>query len=333
MRPSRGALLRAALGVAALVYLARDGAIQWPVFLRMANRWGLSLLAMALLVVVAGLVSWRFWLILRARRFGISPADAFRLTLVGNFFSMVMPGIAGGDVVRIYYAARCWQDRRTEAATVVVLDRVVGFFTLMAGVAVVGLVFPELAAKTAIVRALTWMAAAIAVAGVALFLGGEMLHHAGRSRLRRFLAGIPLGKHANLSLETAHTIAAAGCLWQAVAISLLAHAVTVGVFLALVPAIGREAIRSEMILLIPLGFVANSLPLTPAGLGIGELAMEGLFTAAGMRGGAETVLAWRMLTTLVDLAGFLIFVRGVGGFGPAARAPSEVFPGDTAFSR
>ena len=32
-----------------------------------------------------------------------------------------------------------------------------------------------------------------------------------------------------------------------------------------------------MLLLIPIGFLANSLPVTPGGLGVGEAAMESLF--------------------------------------------------------
>ena len=56
--------------------------------------------------------------------------------------------------------------------------------------------------------------------------------------------------------------------------------------------------------------LANALPLTPGGIGIGEAAFEALFQSVGAMGGAETILAWRVLTTLIDLAGGALLLLG-----------------------
>jgi len=65
-----------------------------------------------------------------------------------------------------------------------------------------------------------------------------------------------------------------------------------------------------MILVVPFGTLANALPLTPGGLGVGEAAFVGLFSAIGAAGGAEAILAWRVLTTLIDLVGGALLVVG-----------------------
>jgi uncharacterized membrane protein YbhN (UPF0104 family) len=63
-------------------------------------------------------------------------------------------------------------------------------------------------------------------------------------------------------------------------------------------------------LLTPFGMLANSLPLTPGGLGVGEAAFESLYLLAGMAGGAEAILSWRVLTTLIDAIGGALLIAG-----------------------
>jgi uncharacterized membrane protein YbhN (UPF0104 family) len=65
-----------------------------------------------------------------------------------------------------------------------------------------------------------------------------------------------------------------------------------------------------MSILIPLGFLANVLPVTPGGLGIGEAAFNKLFEMAGLTGGAEALLGWRMLTILISMIGLVFYLRG-----------------------
>ncbi len=63
-----------------------------------------------------------------------------------------------------------------------------------------------------------------------------------------------------------------------------------------------------MALLIPLGFAANGLPLTPGGLGVGEAAFDTLFQLAGFTGGAVALLGWRMLMLLLSLPGLILYL-------------------------
>ena len=64
-----------------------------------------------------------------------------------------------------------------------------------------------------------------------------------------------------------------------------------------------------MVVLIPLGFLVNALPLTPGGLGVGEVAFDKLFALAGLAGGVEALLAWRVLTTVIDISGLVFYLQ------------------------
>ena len=61
---------------------------------------------------------------------------SLQLTFVGQFYSIILPGITGGDLVKIVYAARL-TGSKTKSFITVVLDRVIGLIALMtiAGVA------------------------------------------------------------------------------------------------------------------------------------------------------------------------------------------------------
>jgi uncharacterized membrane protein YbhN (UPF0104 family) len=73
---------------------------------------------------------------------------------------------------------------------------------------------------------------------------------------------------------------------------------------------GAASMSWQTALLTPFGLLANALPLTPGGLGVGEAAFETLFLSVGVRGGAEAILSWRLLTTVLDLFGGVFLLMG-----------------------
>lgn len=63
-------------------------------------------------------------------------------------------------------------------------------------------------------------------------------------------------------------------------------------------------------LLALLGFLANALPVTPGGLGVGEAAFEALFRIVGTAGGAQLMLGWRVGMLPVSVLGGFLYMRG-----------------------
>jgi hypothetical protein len=82
----------------------------------------------------------------------------------------------------------------------------------------------------------------------------------------------------------------------------------------------REPLLSAA--LAALGFVANAVPLTPAGLGVGEAAFEQLFRWGGVAGAALLLVSWRLACMPIWAAGGLVYLRGGArqGIAPAATA-------------
>jgi uncharacterized membrane protein YbhN (UPF0104 family) len=99
-------------------------------------------------------------------------------------------------------------------------------------------------------------------------------------------------------------------LARAAALSVTGHLAVLGVMCAAARAFMPNAQLGAVCLLALLGLVANALPITPGGLGVGEAAFEGLFRTVGYGGGARLILAWRVGTLALCCLGCALYVTG-----------------------
>lgn len=70
--------------------------------------------------------------LLNAQHIVLNPMRVLRIFFIGQFFNAFMPGACGGDIARAYYVIREVPRNRTEAVSTVLVDRLIGLFTLVA---------------------------------------------------------------------------------------------------------------------------------------------------------------------------------------------------------
>jgi uncharacterized protein (TIRG00374 family) len=95
-----------------------------------SSRWYLLVAAWAILVVPFLVSSIRWRALMRPQGIEMPLGKCVQLTFVGQFYSILLPGITGGDLVKIVYAARL-TGSKTKSLVTILLDRVVGLFALM----------------------------------------------------------------------------------------------------------------------------------------------------------------------------------------------------------
>ena len=304
-------VLRTAVAVGLLVYLTVSGAIDWSVMVKLISNWPITLLALIVSVIFSLVQAKRLSLLLRPQGMYLPLYSSFKLTLIGLFFNSCLPGATGGDAIKIYYAIEGNHGRRTEIATLIMFDRVVGMFALLILPGLVAPLFPKLYGSIKILRGLVWISATIAfVMVVTIWLC--FINRVKNSRLLLWVfEKLPLGHYIKRMFDTIYNYRTNKLtLLTVVGISLLDHALNVGIILFLAIVINPLGLRWEMSFLIPLGFLATTLPLTPGGIGIGEAAFSKLFTIAGLSGGAELLLGWRLLVIVVGLSGLAFYLQG-----------------------
>lgn len=307
------ALLRLAIGIGILVSLVKSGRVELHSLTRVFRAWPLTLLGMAVLLIDILFMSIRLSLLFHAQRLSLSLWNAIQLTLVGFFFSTFLPGAAGGDLAKLYYATRENEGRRTEVATVLLFDRIIGLFSLVLLPFLIAPFFVDLLRGQPTLRRILWIDG---ILGLAICLGMVLLMFSkafGRQISK--LLGRWQGPR-NIVERVLNAMAsygkAPGVLIGALALSFFANLTLIGVTALGLYTVNPGGLSWKLWLVAPIGHLVNSLPLTPGGIGVGETAFNALFALTGMRGGADALLCLRIWSLLVGALGLLNYIFGMG---------------------
>jgi uncharacterized membrane protein YbhN (UPF0104 family) len=311
-RKTAFALLRVSIGVGILAYLGKSGQINLGSLGKVLHAWPLTMAAVGLLFVDIFFMSIRASLLFRTARLSLSVGNSFQLNLIGFLFSTFLPGAAGGDIAKVVYATRENHGRRAEVTTVLILDRLVGLFSLVLLPLLFAPFFPDLLRAVPVLRRLLYadgLLAGAMLVGAALV----MFFSPTRSWVGWLLSRWPGIK--SLALRVLDALAVHGqariTLFYALLLSLLANLALIGVTALGLHAVNPVAFSMKLALVAPIGHLVNSLPLTPGGIGVGETAFKLLFKLTGMDGGAEALLCVRLWNIIVGLSGLLVYVFGM----------------------
>lgn len=162
------------LGIVLAVWLVRRtlASADADLGVALASAWKLPLVLAVLVYGVVNLIAaWRWGSLLQVQGIHIPLYDMFRLTLIGVFFSNIIPGSVSGDVVKIAYLMRYAGNKKAEAVLTIAVDRLLGLGGLFL-VAIVSTLFlvveyPRIVMEGGVVAYAIW---AVCGGGVALFL-------------------------------------------------------------------------------------------------------------------------------------------------------------------
>ena len=305
-------LARFGIGIGLLIYLVESGLIGFHAMDRLVISWPLAVGAGVLFLCDMGLMAVRLSALFRPHRLKLSVGSAFRLTMVGQFFTAFLPGGAGGDVAKLYYATRENRGRRTEIVTIILFDRAVGMFSLLLLSLLVAPFFLRLIEPSPI---LSGLLAATAVLAMGLLAAGAIAVSDFQIRHRLLLwifERLPGKSHVLRMRETLRSYRRnLGTLAAAIALGLVGNLMALASTMLIGLAVDPGRIAWPMSFLIPLGDVANSVPLTPGGLGVGEAAFGLLFSLGRIAHGADILLGWRLVTVIVGMLGLFYYLQGL----------------------
>jgi glycosyltransferase 2 family protein len=187
-------------------------------------------MGMMVLLVDILLMSVRLSLLFQAQRLSLGLWNAIQLTLIGFFFSTFLPGAAGGDLARLYYTTRENEGRRTEVATVLFFDRIIGLLSMVLIPFFFGSFFVKLLQIKPWLRWTLWIDALLGV-GMCLGMALVMFSAAFRRGFSRMLERWPGPRNVAERMLGAMAVygRARGLLTRALALSFLANLALVAV--------------------------------------------------------------------------------------------------------
>lgn len=307
------ALLRIGIGVGLIAYLAHSRVINFSALSRLVTAWPISIAAIVILFIDVYLTALRLCWLFRPHGLRLSLGMSLQLTLVACFFSAFLSGAAGGDLAKLFYATRENSGLKTEIITVMIFDRVIGLFSMLLLPLLFAPMFPQLIQSVRALRILLFTVALLCICMLVGFLvclwNQSLMNRLGQSGF-----GFPKWRSfAMRALEAIRTYRESpGILVAVLGAAVLANLSLIGVTALGMLLVNPSGMSMRMCLVIPMGYVANSLPLTPGGLGVGETAFGALFDLAGLRGGADALLSWRIWSAFVSISGLILYLRGLG---------------------
>jgi uncharacterized protein (TIRG00374 family) len=131
LRRRLGLIARALVSILLIAWLVRkvDWPQLWAIVRTMDVPWLVAGFCCFFPVLLT--VSWRWRLLLTVHGVHLRFWRIFELNMIGQFFSAFLLGTTGGDVFKIFYAARAVPQRKAAVAFTVVTDRVVGMMALL----------------------------------------------------------------------------------------------------------------------------------------------------------------------------------------------------------
>jgi uncharacterized protein (TIRG00374 family) len=297
---------RALVSAALIFYLICM--VEWSrvsVVLISANPF-LLLAALPMSLFAVGCMALRWRLLLRRIGVYLSPFRLFRFYLMGGFFNLFLPGVIGGDVVRMACCARDSGERLTTTTGIVLLERVCGLVALFAVGGVVSLLVAD--AKLArLGSSLVQAFRLTAVLSVLVFLSAWLLGKWARTRLtdnRGWLVERlreTLTALVQLDLST---------LAAVLALSAVAQGVDLLAAFVLAWALGIEVTLGLFFIIIPISYLVTLLPISLGGLGVREGIFSYLMTRVGVVTSDAVTLAFLiyLLRVAVGLMGGLCYL-------------------------
>lgn len=305
-----------------LKILFSAGIIYWLVSSGKLNFKGLkSLLAPEVALVGLALIglniffaSERWRVLIKSQNVNATSWPLMKLSLIGSFFNFAMPGGVGGDVIKAYYFTRQNPGSKVVAITSVLMDRVLGLYAMIV-MALLSMLydFKHFVNIPSLV-ALFWLIVGLFIAfstGLSLVFSQILFK---KKILVRIFNKLPFSSKLIELYESMHLY---GNQSQRMLIVIILSLISQNSAILFLYLVGQntgylEIPLSTYFLIAPIGFMATAVPVSPAGVGVGQAAFYFLFnTYTGIKSdlGPTAMTAFQVGCFLVSLLGAFFYLR------------------------
>ncbi|MBI2608120.1 MAG: flippase-like domain-containing protein [Deltaproteobacteria bacterium] len=294
-------ILKSALILGIFVYLIQAGHIETKSLLKGFLRVDLFCGMICLYFIILFNNSWRWQFLLKGLGFRYSFKEVFQLSSIGIFFNTFLPGAVGGDFIKAYYIYAEEKEKQKKIAAIlsVFLDRVVGLFGLISCAMIIFFLNYTFVTKVPLLLKMSWIVSLICFLGFIFYI---LIHTVSDEAIKKITL-LNLGSKI-FTLKKINK-----WVLKTYFLSFTPHFLTIFMFYLSALALGYEGGILPFLIIVPYGTLIMALPLTPAGLGVGQAAFLVLFKLLGL----GTHVSGAEVATLVHVC-ILVLNFLIGGF-------------------
>lgn len=309
-------LVKLSVAVGIVWFLLSQGKLDLSLFLEGAIDANIFVVAMLCNFFMISMSAVRWNILLRSQKVVVPFLWAHNMTYLSACFNLFIPGAVGGDAFRMAYVARRVPERKAAVILTVVADRFVGLYGLLS-LCLVGMLVSFSAVMAVVpLKLMLFSVVAIVVGGpISLLLFFLLLPRL--PWLRSYVDAPPQGKighivHAVVDAMR-HFMQAKGLLVLAIVVCVVAQAIEVFAVIWIAMGLDMMTLSPEgFYVATPLAWLANVIPISPGGLGVGEAAFDQLCrwlqpiptaTAFG-----TIFFINRIFQMLASMPGFLVYI-------------------------
>jgi len=298
-----------------IYYLIHKGSLDFSVFAQVAQPSSLSLLFLIIFLgVFLNNIRWNF--LVAGQGIKMKNYELLKLSFIGLFFNYAMPGGVGGDVVKAVYLVKEQPEHKYAAAVSIFMDRAVGFF-VMTIVASLSLIYNWQRVRSS--PPLMALALAIFVLTIIFFVFFAFslsLKIRESHFIEKFFKILPFGEKFRKVYLSLHSYRKApGALAKAIAMSFVSQFIGTYFFYLVGQVLHVNLALDLYLFIVPAGMIVLALPISPAGVGVGQVAFLYLFNlllGSASNFGATAITLNQVIQLCWALIGAVFYIQRRG---------------------
>jgi len=302
-------------GIISYLLLYHVGPEQWEQLRSQPKDYGLLVAALLVASAAVTLSFVRWCILVRCQGIELTMLEAIRLGAICFLLSFVSAGSVGGDLFKAIFLARRRPGKRVAAVASVLVDRGAGLYALVLLVAI-ALIFTNPTDGGDSEFGLTqikWMTGILFGIGTVglmfLVLGGRWVDRLIQIGSKLSVVG-PIIGHVGPPLRMFHSHSLA--FGASILMSLGVHGMlALSVFLIARALYVDPPTMAEHFVIVPIGMLVSALPITPAGIGLFEAAIESMYQvipeSPTTASGTLVALVFEFVKVIMAIAGTIFY--------------------------
>jgi hypothetical protein len=319
--------LKLALAASIIYWMIATGTLNLHDIAQLTQKKLLIFKVMVMIFAGYTLLTIRWYMLLTCQGVTASFSAVTRITCIGLFFNSFMLGSVGGDLIKAFYIAKENAGYRTRAIMSILIDRIIGLEALLI------LAFMTLLFNYKFIITNPPLRALLPAIGICIISSFVVAAAVFSRRIKKLfiaiglntiLAFLPKKDILINSYNALHSYSSKKKkLVQALLISFLTNIIMLYVFYIIGREIGETVIPFlGYCSIVPVGVITLSIPIAPAGIGIGQAAFYNLFKWYGAHSGtfgAAIITAYQLIQLMVNLSFVFVYLSNKRSIGRAVN--------------